>query len=73
MIILNKEQIAILGKPNFACTGIARRLHELELYNVEKKSEDEQAAAIHFMLALYEKHGDDWRVEANKILQKRKE
>ncbi|MBW1791576.1 MAG: hypothetical protein JRJ14_04790 [Deltaproteobacteria bacterium] len=42
-IKLDSETIAILGRPNFACAGIARRLHDLGLYEVKTSAEDEQA------------------------------
>ena len=69
MIELNKETREILGRPNFTCRGIARRLCELGLYEVDTKAEDEQAVTIHFLLSQYEKHGDTWCAEANKILK----
>lgn len=69
MFELNKETRCILGRPNFACGHIARRLKELGLYDCETKAEDEQAIVIYFLLTQYEKHGDKWLGEANKILK----
>jgi predicted nucleic acid-binding Zn-ribbon protein len=60
----------ILGRPCFTVAKIARRLHELGLYKVETKAENEQAAAAHWMVGLYLKHGDTWREEGEKILKK---
>ena len=59
----------ILGRPCFTVAGIARRLHQLELYEVECRAEDEQACAIHWMLTLYAKHGEGWMEEGQKILK----
>lgn len=68
MIELNDITREILGRPNFRCAAIAQRLSELGLYEVKEKAEDEQAVAIHWMLSLYEKHGDNWKDEGEKIL-----
>ncbi len=70
MIKLTKEEIAIFGRPNFACANIANRLKELGLYDCAEKAEDEQAIAIHFMAELYKKYGCNWRAQADKILKK---
>jgi len=70
MLRLNSTTRAILGRPNFTCSGIAKKLKSLGLYDVAPKAEDEQAVAIHFLLSQYEKHGDNWRKEAYKILSK---
>lgn len=66
---LNDEIEWILGRPCFAVAGIARRLHELKLYDVARKAESEQAAALHWMLNLYFTHGLAWRDEAEKVLR----
>jgi hypothetical protein len=67
MIELNDETKWILGRPNFTCMGIANKLRTLG-YEIDTKSEDEQANVIHWMLCLYEKHGINWRKEGEKIL-----
>jgi len=56
---LNKHTIKILGKPCFTCARIANELRFLGV-EIPTKAEEEQAAAIHFMLNLYETHGDAW-------------
>lgn len=69
MFELNDETRWILGRPNFACARIAARLRELG-HQIESKAEDEQAATIHWMLGVYEQHGDKWRAEAEEYLKK---
>ena len=66
---LNDDTRWILGQPNFRCGAIAQFLRILG-HSIEYKAEEEQAAVIYWMLTLYDKHGSDWRVEANRILQK---
>lgn len=56
---LNEELIKILGRPNFACHGIASALRA-KGHEIRQKAEHEQAAAIHFMLGLYLEHGANW-------------
>jgi len=68
MIELNNETRWILGRPNFACAGIASRLRELG-HKIERKAEDEQASTIHWMLTMYEQHGENWRAEAEEYLK----
>lgn len=63
------DVMEILGKPNFSVAGLAQRLFQLKLYPTHRKSEIEQATALHFMMNLYLKHGDTWRDEAEKILK----
>lgn len=58
----------ILGRPNFWCASMANRLRE-KGHDIEFKSENEQAAAIHFMLNLYLEHGADWKSKANDYLK----
>lgn len=73
MIELTTDQIDILGRPNFMCSRIAWALVEGGLYAPlpkHQKSEYEQAVCIHWTLALQEKHGDQWRTEAGKELQR---
>ena len=60
----------ILGRPNFACVGIAERLRELGK-DIERKAESEQAAAIHWMMSLYVQHGADWLKKGNALLEDR--
>ena len=65
---LNPELEWILGRPCFAVASMAKQLGKLGLYDVKPKAESEQAAAIHFMLTMYAKHGDGWRKEAQVVL-----
>lgn len=58
-----------LGRPNFAVARIAFLLIEEGLYKRNEggggKAEDEQAIAIHWLLTMYEKHGEAYREKAN--------
>lgn len=58
----------ILGQPNFACISYANALRRLG-HSIPNKSEEEQAAVIHWMLTVYAQHGDSWREEGAKILR----
>ena len=59
MFDLNKDVEYILGRPNFECGSIAIHLRE-KGHIIECKSEKEQAYVIHWLLLIYEKHGDKW-------------
>jgi hypothetical protein len=59
----------ILGRVCFRVAAVARRLHTLGIYNVKTHAEEEQAAALHWMLNLYLKHGKAWGDEGDKILK----
>jgi hypothetical protein len=70
MFELNDETRWILGLPNFRCSPIAWRLNQLGIVpRIAKRAEDEQAGAIHWMLSMYETHGEDWREHARTVLQ----
>ena len=58
----------ILGRPNYACHDIAKILR-ISGIEIDTKAEAEQARVIYWMLEMQEKHGDDWREEANKELE----
>lgn len=64
---MDDHLLAILGRPNFLCAGLASFLR-LGGFDIPKKSECEQAAVIHWMLQLYLKHGTNWGNEADKEL-----
>ena len=66
---LNDELIFILGRPNFKCIHIAQCLR-LSGEIISKRAEDEQAAAIRWMLNLYFKHGVNWLDEAKKEIKR---
>ncbi len=58
MFDLNDETRWILGRPNFWCAPIAGSLR-LRGDDIPPKAEEEQAAAIFWMLQMYEKYGAD--------------
>ncbi len=66
---LDDELRWILGQPGFAIRGIAETLRASTAYKVERKHEDEQAVAIHWMLCLYFEHGSKWREVGQKMLE----
>lgn len=57
---LNEHTRLILGQPNFRCSEIAEILRH-EGRDIPRKSEEEQAYVIHWLLGLYETYGDDWK------------
>lgn len=57
-IELTKDQVAILGRPNFLCTQYADVLIRAGVYaDASHKTEYKQAVYIHWALQLLEKHG----------------
>jgi len=69
MIKFDREVEWILGQPNSACIGIAQALRESGM-DIERKSEKEQAAAIYWMLEMYELHKDKWRERTAEFLMR---
>lgn len=65
---LNEETKFILGMPNFRCGSFAMRLRELG-HDIPQKAEEEQAYVIHWMLGMYEQHGNDWRTYCDAYLK----
>ncbi len=65
---LNDEVRDILGRPNFTCINIAKRLRE-KGHEIKCKAEDEQAAVIYWMLSMYVKHGKQWKEEGEAYLK----
>jgi len=57
---LNADLIDILGRPNFACAQIADVLRA-DGKVIKERSEDEQAAVIHWMLNIYIRDPIKWR------------
>lgn len=55
----------ILGRPNFTCGLTAQALRALG-QDIPNKAEEEQAAAIFWMLSMYEKYGNGWREKGHK-------
>lgn len=56
---LNEHTRLILGQPNFRCGEIAELLRR-DGRDIPRKSEEEQAYVIHWLLSLYESHGETW-------------
>jgi len=70
VIKLNDDEIQILGTPCFASARFAHLLIGAGIYEDKaKKAEYEQAVFAHWGLALYKEHGENWKVEADKILK----
>jgi hypothetical protein len=67
-IELNDYTKAILGRPSFTCIRIAHRLRELGQI-IPKKSEEEQAAVICWLLNLYLEHGEKYLEVGEAILK----
>lgn len=57
----------ILGRPNFACYWVAERLRVMG-QDIPRKSEEEQAAVIYWMLGLFLEHGENWEGRAAEVL-----
>lgn len=64
---LGESMRSILGRPNFACAGIAHQLRAMG-HAIPHKAEEEQAAVIYWLLGLFLKHGEDWASHANAAL-----
>ncbi|VDZ82689.1 hypothetical protein U0026_09135 [Kluyvera intermedia] len=67
---LNDDLIAILGRPNFLCAHLAELLRKSG-EEIKRKSENEQAAVIHWFLGIYLEHGDKWESVAKSDIQAR--
>jgi len=69
-IQLTKDQVSVLGRPNFACANMAKVLIAGGLYaEGPPKAEYEQAVFIHWASNLLDKHGENWGKEGDKILK----
>lgn len=68
LLPLNEQTIMILGRPNFACSFTAQRMRELG-HKIKRTSQDEQAAVIHMLINMYQRHGDAWFEHANAYLE----
>lgn len=64
---MNQQTRWIMGQPNFRCAGYASQLRAIG-HEINRKSEDEQAHVMHWMLNLYFEHGDKWRNKAQELL-----
>ncbi len=65
---INEDLIDILGRPNFTCSGLAELLRRNGA-DIKRKSENEQAYVIHWLLGIYLKHGIEWRATAESELK----
>lgn len=67
---LDEDLIDLLGRPNFACAGIADALRA-DGHDIKRRSENEQAATLYWCLDLRLRHGAGWRevaaTELNRI------
>lgn len=57
----------ILGRPNFWCYHLAAALRAMG-QEIPRKSEEEQASVIHWLLNAYFQDGPGWRAAAEKLL-----
>jgi len=64
---LNEHTKEILGRPNFACSGLAESLRAGGQI-IPRKAEEEQAAVLYWMLSVYQQHGASWKEEAGNYL-----
>jgi len=69
MLKFDDEIEFILGRPNFWCGPVARRLRE-QGHNIKEKSEVEQAHVLYWMMSLYEQHGKEWAKKFNEFISK---
>jgi hypothetical protein len=65
---LNHDIEWILGRPNFMCASIFRRLRELG-HTIREHAEEEQAYTIFWLLQMYVKHGENWRFKVAEYLR----
>ncbi len=69
IIKLNKKIQFIFDRRNFGSEIIPLFLRPPG-YEIPDKAEDEQAHVIHWILCFYAKHGEAWKDEADKVLNK---
>lgn len=65
---MDEEILFIFWRPPFENVGIYTALRNSGVH-IKTHHEEEQAAAIHWMLNLYLKHGAAWREEGAKFLR----
>ncbi|WP_347467582.1 hypothetical protein [Burkholderia stagnalis] len=58
----------VLGMPNFTCAPFAHSMRAAGA-TIRERSEDEQAAVLHWLTRLVLKHGNGWREHAERDLQ----
>jgi hypothetical protein len=59
----DEETEWILGRPNYWCAHVASALRKMGR-QIREHAEEEQAAAIYWMLQMYARHGERWRIVA---------
>ena len=69
MFEFNEHTEWILGRPNFWCAQVIVPALRASGQDIAKKAEAEQAAAIYWMLQMYEKYGADWKEKGGKELK----
>jgi hypothetical protein len=57
----------VLGLPNYKLHPIWMSLREVGVV-INQRYEDEQAAALHFLIPFVLEHGDDWQLHASNRL-----
>lgn len=67
-LALSDDEKSIMGRPNFACGNIARRMREMG-FEVAEKAEEEQAVVIWTMLEFYKEFGKDWSGKMSEFLE----
>jgi hypothetical protein len=67
MFELNGDVKKILSYMVWETEKIAQLLRK-QGWEIQERCEIKQAVVLHWLLTLYEKHGSEWKKEANKIL-----
>jgi hypothetical protein len=68
MFPLNEHTRWILGRPNFTLMRTGHALRKLGV-DIATKAEDEQAVSIYWLLCMYERHPEDWREMATRLMR----
>ena len=66
---LNEHTRRILGLMCFECINMSKLLR-LRGDEIGNRAEEEQAAVLHFLLNMYEQHGDGWAAAASAELKR---
>lgn len=67
-LTLSEDEKNILGRPNFVCGQIARRMRQMGI-DCPEKAEAEQALVIFTMLEFYKSEGEAWATKMNEWLK----
>lgn len=65
---LDDDLSDLLGRPNFMCAGMAQALR-VQGFDIPNRSENEQAAVLHFLLSHYLADSKEWRRTAATVLR----